>query len=68
MTQMNISMKQKQTHWQRETTERTSWCLPRGRGKGRKDWEFGNSKLLYVGWINSKVLLSSTGTYIQYPV
>ena len=70
MTQMNISMKQKQTHWQRETTENTPWCLPRGRGKGRKDWEFGNSscKLLYVGRINSKVLLSSTGNYIHYPV
>ena len=70
MTQMNISMKQKQTHWQRETTERTPWCLPRGRGKGRKDWEFGNSscKLLYVGRINSKVLLFSTGNYIRYPV
>ena len=24
--------------------------------------------LLYIGWINSKVLLYSTGNYIQYPV
>ena len=34
------------------------------------DWEFGLSrcKLLYIEWINSKVLLYSTGNYTQYPV
>ena len=34
------------------------------------DWEFGVSrcKLLYIEWINKKVLLYSTGKYIQYPV
>ena len=34
------------------------------------DWEFGISrcKLLYIGWINNKVLLYNTGNYIQYPV
>ena len=39
-------------------------------GEGRVDWEFGISrdKLLYIGWINNKVLLRSTGNYIQYPV
>ena len=33
------------------------------------DWEFGigRCKLLHIGWIN-KVLLCSTGDYIQYPV
>ena len=33
------------------------------------DWEFGISrcKLLYIEWINNKVLLYSTGNYIQYP-
>ena len=33
-----------------------------------KDWEFGISrgKLLNIGWINNKVLLYSTGNYIQY--
>ena len=38
-----------------------------GRGK---DWEFGvgRCKLLYMGWINNKVLLHSMGNYIQYPV
>ena len=50
-------------------TWRTDLCLPRW-GGGGKDWEFGISrcKLLYIGWINSKVLLYSTGNYIQYPV
>ena len=39
-------------------------------GRGEKDWEFGISrgKLLYTGWINNKVLLYSTGNYIQNPV
>ena len=37
---------------------------------GRLDWEFRISrcKLLYIEWINNKVLLYSTGNYIQYPV
>ena len=37
---------------------------------GGKDWEFGISgcKLVYIGWINSKVLLYSTGYYVQYPM
>ena len=36
---------------------------------GDENWEFGiiRCKLLYIGWIN-KVLLYSTGNYIQYPV
>ena len=39
-------------------------------GGGGKDWEFvvSRCKLLYVGWINNKVLLYSIGNYIQYPV
>ena len=42
--------------------------LPR-RGVG-KDWEFGISrcKLLYIEWINNKVLLYNMGNYISYPV
>ena len=34
------------------------------------DWEFGVSmcKPLYLEWINSKLLLYSSGNYIQYPV
>ena len=37
-------------------------------GWGRKDWEFGISKckLLYIGLVNNKVLLHSTGNCIQY--
>ena len=33
-------------------------------------WEFGTirCKLLHKDWINNKVLLYSTGSYIQYPV
>ena len=39
------------------------------KGKGgwrREDWEFGISrcKLLYIEWINNKVLLYSTGNYM----
>ena len=34
------------------------------------EWEFAVSrcKLLYIEWINNKVLLFSTGNYIQYSV
>ena len=41
--------------------------LPRKRGE--KDWEFGISrfKLVYIEWINNKVLLYNRGNYIQYP-
>ena len=37
---------------------------------GGLNWEFGTGrcKLLYIEWINNKVLLYSTGNYIQYPV
>ena len=40
------------------------------RGYGGMNWEFGISrcKLLYIEWTNNKVLLYSTGNYIQYPV
>ena len=51
-----------QTHTHREQT-----CGCQG---GGKDWEFGISRciLLYIEWINNKVLLYSTGNYIPYPV
>ena len=37
---------------------------------GRMEWEVGVSryKLLYIEWINNKVLLYSTENYIQYPM
>ena len=39
-------------------------------GRRGLDWEFGIGrwKLVYIEWINNKVLLYSTGNYIQYPV
>ena len=60
MTQINLSTKQKQMHRHREQT-----CCRRG----GMDWEFGISrcKLLHRGWINNKVLLYSTGNYMQSP-
>ena len=63
---MNLSMKQKQTHRHRE--QACGYQGRQGRGGGM-DEEFGISrcKLLYTGWINNKVLLYSTGNYIQYP-
>ena len=45
--------------------------VAKGEGAGgAKCQEFGISrcKLLYTEWINNKVLLYSTGNYIQYPV
>ena len=35
---------------------------------GGKDWELGvsRSKLVYIGWINNKALLYSTGYSISY--
>ena len=63
---MNMSMKQKQTHRHRDRLV----LAKRERDEGGKDWEFGMSrcKLVYTGWINSKVLLYSTGNYSQHPV
>ena len=58
----------KQTHRHRE---QTCGCqVGGGEGGGGMDWEFGISrcKLLYIEWINSKVLLYNTGNYIQYHV
>ena len=58
-----------ETETDSKTQKRDLW-LPRGRGQGELDWEFGTSrcKLLYIGWINNKTLLYTTGNYIQYPV
>ena len=64
MIQMNLSTKQK------ETDIESKLVVAKGEGVGRgTDWEFGISrcKLLYIGWINNKVLLYSTGNSIQYP-
>ena len=41
-------------------------------GRGGMDWKFGVSRcklvLIYIEWINNKVLIYSTGNYIQYPM
>jgi len=60
---MKLSTKQKQTYKHREQT-----CGSQGGGYKRgMDWEFGiRCKLLYIEQINNKVLLYSTGNYIQY--
>ena len=62
MTQMNLSMKQKLTHKHREQT-----CGCQGGGGWEMDWECGISrcKLVYIEWINNKVLLNSQGTILN---
>ena len=59
---------QKQKQIQRH---REQMVVPRGKeGAGRTDSVFGISrcKLLYMGWINKKVLLRNTRNHIQLPV
>ena len=38
------------------------------RGGEGVDWEFGIKRCKLLTWRNNKVLLCSTGNYIQYPV
>ena len=60
---MNIPMKQNRL----TDLENRPVVAKAGNGAGM-DWEFGigRCKLVYIEWIN-KVLLYSTGNYIQYP-
>ena len=56
------------TETESQTQRRDCGC--RGKGAGRKmELEVGvrRCKLLYIGWINNKVLPYSTENYIQYP-
>ena len=63
MTQMNLPTEQKQTHRQREQT----YCQGVGVGKGwTGNLELADATVTYE-WINNKVLLYSTGNYIQHP-
>ena len=64
MTQMNLSMRQKQTHRHRE---QTGGCQGEGAG-GAIEWESGISrcKLLFTACIN-KALLYSTDNCTEYP-
>ena len=62
MTQTNLSTKQKETHRDREQT-----CGCQGEGfRGGMEWEVGVSwwKLLYMEWINNKVIIYSTESYM----
>ena len=63
MAQMNLSTEQKQTLGHREQT----CCCQGGCGRSGMDWDFGVSRfeLLHLGWINSDILLYSTGNLIQ---
>ena len=56
-------MKQKQTHRHKEQI-----CYCQGAGRGGKEWEFGISrgKLLYIDYMNNKVILYSTRNHIKY--
>ena len=64
MAQMSLTIKQKQTQRCREQNH-GCWGGDWWRGM---DWELGISrcKLLHIEWKNSKVLLYSTGNYIQH--
>ena len=66
MTQTNLSTKQKLTHGHREQI-----CGCQGGGSCGRDGGGGwvsRCKLLYIEWINNKVLLYSSENYIQYPM
>ena len=63
MTQMKLSMKQNRL------TDIENRCMtPKGMGE-EMEWEFGvrRCKVVNIELINNKVLLYSTGNYIQYP-
>ena len=36
--------------------------------EGGREFGLSRGKLLYIEWINNKILLYSSGNYIQYPV
>ena len=67
MIQINISIKKKHRLIDIENRLRVAKGEER---KAGKEWEFGISrgKLLYIGWINNKLLLWSTGNNTQYAV
>ena len=66
MTQRNICIKLKEAHRLRE---QICGCQ-RKQAVGEGWMEFGTSrcKLVYIGWINNKVLLYGIGNCIQCPV
>ena len=55
----------------KKDSQKTDLWLSRGKmGGGGEDWEvrISRHKLLYIGWVNNKVLLYSSGNYIHYSV
>ena len=65
-THTHTHMKQKQV-----TVMKNRFVVAEGGESGRgEDWEFGISryKLVYIGLINHKIVVYSTGNYIPYPV
>ena len=66
MTQINLSMKRN-----RIMDIENRLVVAKGEEVGGGiEWEVGASrcKLLYIEWINNKVLLYTTENYIQYPM
>lgn len=59
-----------QHYTQSHQLETQATCLLKRRKRRGTDWEFGISRcqLLHIRWMNSRVLLKSTGSYIQCPV
>ena len=70
----NLKYDNKQTYlWNRKRITDIENRLVIAKGVGGDEgmkWEFGVSrcKLLYIEWINNKVLLYYTGNYIHYPM
>ena len=67
MIQINTLMEKKKKDSQ---TENRLVVVKREDRRGGEDWELRISgcKLLYIGWVNHKILLYSTGNYIHYSV
>ena len=66
MTEMNLSMKQKQIH--RHGKSICGYLRGTGLGEDKLEFLISRYKLLYIGHISKKVLLYSTENDIQYPV
>ena len=66
MAQMSLSMKQNRLINTQNTSAVAEGMWGIG---GEMDWELGLADTnLYIEWINNKLLLCSTGYYVQYPV
>ena len=74
MTQVNLTAIQNRNRHREQTNIidlENRLVVAKGKRAGEQiEWEIGVSrcKLLYLEWINNKVLLYSTENYIQYPM